>query len=47
MLPYYLTENTDFSEVKTKRSITDMKKGPGDLEVALQRVILIIIIFRL
>ncbi len=38
MLPYYMTENSDFSEVKSIRSIADIKKGPGDLEVALTRV---------
>ena len=39
MLPYYLTENEDFTEIKKKRSVEDMKKTPGDLEVAITKVI--------
>ncbi len=38
MLPYYMTDNSDFSEVKNKRSVSDMNKSPGDLDVALKRV---------
>jgi hypothetical protein len=42
MLPYYMSENSDFSEVKNRRSVEDMKKGPGDLSVAITKVLSII-----
>jgi hypothetical protein len=38
MFPYFMTDNSDMEEVKTKRSVADMNKGPGDLDVALKRV---------
>ena len=38
MVPYFMTENSDFAEVKNKRSITDMKKSPGNLDVAIMKV---------
>ena len=38
MLPYFMTENSDFAEVKNKRSVADMKKSPGNLDVALMKV---------
>ena len=45
MLPYFLTENSDFSEIKNKRSVEDMKKTPGNLDVAIMKVIILIIEF--
>ena len=38
MVPYFMTENSDFAEVKIKRSIADMKKSPGNLDVAIMKV---------
>ena len=38
MVPYFLTENSDFSEVKNRRSVDDIKKSPGNLNVAITKV---------
>ena len=38
MVPYFMTENTDFAEVKNRRSVEDIKKSPGNLEVAITKV---------
>lgn len=38
MLPYYFTDNSDFEEIKSKRSVADMNKNAGDLAVALSKV---------
>ncbi len=38
MLPYFMTENSDFAEVKNRRSVADIKKSPGNLDVAIMKV---------
>jgi len=38
LLPYYLTENEDFSDLKNKRDINDVNKSAGDLAVNFTKV---------
>jgi hypothetical protein len=38
MVPYFMTQNSDFAEVKNRRSVEDIKKSPGDLNVAITKV---------
>ena len=38
MLPYFLTENSDFAEIKNRRSVADISKSPGNLDVAIMKV---------
>ncbi len=33
MLPYFLSENSDFEEVKKKRSVADINKSAKDLPI--------------
>jgi len=38
LIPYYLTDNSDFSAVKQARSVADKGKNPGDLPVGITKV---------
>jgi hypothetical protein len=38
LLPYYITENEDFNDLKNKRDINDLNKSAGDLTVKFTKV---------
>jgi len=38
LLPYFITENEDFNDLKNKRDINDVDKSAGDLAVKFTKV---------
>ena len=38
LLPYYITENEDYNDLKNKRDINDLNKSAGDLTVKFTKV---------